>query len=114
MIKSGFESFVLSDEDCAEAIWVDDADDENVQPRPKFKVLRDARFAEFERVIRENYRARVVIVGRFDGVDAVQEWTESRKIKGGAVVGFHSNGFGHMGKYRARIVLKQVNEVNSP
>jgi hypothetical protein len=108
--KARFEYFALSDEGCAEAIWVDYADDVNVQPRPTFKLVRDEKFAEFERLIQTNHSVRAVVVGRFDGVDAVRRWTESRNSKDGAVVSFHSDGFGHMGEYRSRVVLKQVSE----
>jgi hypothetical protein len=62
-------------------------------------------------VQRGNTIISVTLIGRIDGVDEVKHWTESRRVKGGAVVGFRSNGFGHMGEYKARLVIIRVRAV---
>jgi hypothetical protein len=117
-VKGGFENFSLGEGGCG-AIWVDLADDKYVSPPPKFKLLRDANFAEFERLIKANSAAEVTVIGRLDGVDEVEAKTfvtDRRKHQDGtvsAVVGSGSTGFGHMGQYKARLVLKQVLTVAS-
>lgn len=116
-VKRGFENFSLAGGGCG-AIWVDFADDRYVNPRPKFKLVRDANFVEFERLVKASSAAEVILLGRLDGVDAVKTTThvsDRRKHKDGtvsAVVGWGSAGFGHMGEYKARLVLKQVLTVN--
>ena len=58
--------------------------------------------------------ADVVLLGRLDGVDEIQQGQtarEQQKHNDGsesAVVSFHSNGFGQMGQYKARLVLPRV------
>jgi hypothetical protein len=111
-ITAGFENFSLSEGTCG-AIWVDLPDDQYVHPRPKFKLLRDAKFVEFERLIKAKSSAKVVLVGRLDGVGRIEEKTYARNQKhedgtNSGVVGSTSTGFGHMGQYRARLVLKQL------
>jgi len=112
-VKSGFENFSLSEGDCG-PVWVDLADDKYVSPPPKFKLLRDDNFAEFERLIKANSTAKVTLIGRLDGVDEVKTKTyvrDQQKHRGGtvsAVVGSGSTGFGHLGQYKARLVVKQV------
>jgi hypothetical protein len=112
-VKSGFENFSLSEGGCG-AIWVDFADDRYVSPRPNFKLVRDAQFGEFERLIKASSTADVTLLGRLDGVDEVRTTTHvthQREEKDGtssAVVGHGSTGFGHMGQYKARLVVRQV------
>ena len=58
-----------------------------------------------------------MLIGRLDGVDEVSQWTDVRdrqKHKDGtvsAVISSGSSGFGHMGQYRARLVVEQVLDV---
>ena len=112
-MASRFEFFGLSDEVCC-AIWIDLAGDPYVFPRPRFKLSQDANFAEFERLIRKDQSAAVTLIGRLDGVDEIKSWTyvrSRRKNKDGSVsvvVGSRSSGFGQMGTYKARLVVKQV------
>jgi hypothetical protein len=116
-VKSGFENFSLSEGGCG-AIWVDFADDPYVSPRPKFKLVRDAKFGEFERLVKTSSSAEVTLLGRLDGVDEVKTTTHvthQPKHKNGsvsAIVGQGETGFGHMGQYNARLVLKQVLSVS--
>lgn len=112
-LKSGFENLSLSEGGCG-AIWVDFADDPNVSPRPKFKLVRDAKFDEFERLVNASSSAEVTLLGRLDGVDEVKtrtHVTHQQEGKDGtvsAIVGQESTGFGHMGQYTGRLVLAQV------
>lgn len=71
-VKRGFENFSLAGGGCG-AIWVDFADDRYVNPRPKFKLVRDANFVEFERLVKASSAAEVILLGRLDGVDAVKD-----------------------------------------
>jgi hypothetical protein len=113
VVNSGFENFSLAEGGCG-PIWVDFADDRYVSPGPKFKLVRDANLVEFEHLIKASSSADVTLVGRLDGVDEVKttRHVSSRRVhKDGtvsAVVGWRSSGFGHMGQYKARLVVKQV------
>ncbi len=113
IVNSGFENFSLSESGCG-PIWVDFADERFVSPEPKFKLVRDMTFLEFERRVKADSSAEVTLIGRLDGVDQIKTTTSvthKRKHKDGsvsAVVGTGSTGFGHMGEYKARLVLKRV------
>jgi len=117
-VKVGFEDFSLSEGGCGR-IWIDYADDKDISPHPKFKLVRDVNFSEFERLIRASSMAEVTLIGRLDGVDAIFAKTyvsNQRKHRDGtssADVRLGSNGFGHMGQFKARLVLKQVLTVAS-
>ena len=114
-VRFGFENFSLFEGDggCG-ATWVDLADDPHVNPKPEFELIRDAAFSEFERQVKAHSMAEVSILGRLDGVDQVTTTTHvrnRREHKDGtvsAVVAQESTGFGHLGQYKARVVLKQV------
>jgi hypothetical protein len=115
---SDFENFTLTDSDCG-SIWVDLPDDQSVRPSPNFKLVRNTHFTDFERLIKAKSAAKVGLIGRLDGVDVVKEQTyvrDRQKHEDGtlsAVVGRSSTGFGHMGQYKARLVLKRVLTVGS-
>jgi hypothetical protein len=110
---SEFEYLGLSDGECR-AVWIDYADDKRVRPKPSFQMVRDTKFAEFEYLILANKAAAVLLIGRLDAVDEIRQRSDVRKTgsKSG-VVSFHTNGFGHMGQYKARLVLQRVVDVAS-
>ena len=107
--RLSFEYFGLTDADCG-AIWLEFAD-QRIRPKPKFLLVKDEAEKRFSDTVQKN-TVRVTLVGRLDGVDEVKKWTESRPMKaGGSAVSFHSNGFGHMGQYKARLVIMRVKAV---
>jgi hypothetical protein len=81
--------------------------------------VRNERFTEFERLLSANKSATATLIGRLDGVDEVKQRTNvrhKRTAKDGtvsAVISSSSNGFGHMGQYKARLVLREVVEVKA-
>jgi hypothetical protein len=117
-VTVAFEYFGLSQGTCR-AIWLDFPDVEPVQPKPSFHLLRDENFAQFEKLLATKKTADVVLLGRLDGVDEIQKGTtvqrQEKHDDGGesAVVSFYSNGFGHLGQYKARLVLERVLTVES-
>jgi hypothetical protein len=118
VVNAGFEYLGLSDAGCG-GIWIDYADERGVVPRPNFTLVRNGKFTEFERLLSANKSATATLIGRLDGVDEVKQWTHvrhKRTAKDGtvsAVISSGSNGFGHMGQYKARIVLEEVVEVRA-
>jgi hypothetical protein len=112
-VDISFEYLALSQGTCR-AIWLDLPGVDPVHPDPSFQMLRDDNLAQFMKLLATRKTADVVLLGRLDGVDEIQQGQtvrEERKHKDGsesAVVGFHSNGFGHMGQYKARLVLQRV------
>ena len=113
-VTVGFETFSLYDGSCV-SIWIDYAGNPNITPAVHFKLVRDANFAEFERrLAKGNTSLKVTLIGRLDGVDEIREKTTIRERQTGSdgtlsgVVNRTSTGFGHMGQYKARLVLKQV------
>jgi hypothetical protein len=118
-VTVGFEYLALSQGACR-AIWLDLPDVDPVRPKPSFHLLRDENLVAFEKLLATKKTADVVLLGRLDGVDEIQQGStvrEPQEQKDGsesAVVSFHSNGFGHMGQYKARLVLERVLAVDSP
>jgi len=117
-IMSGFEFLTLADEGCG-PIWIDVAGDPNIQPIPDFRVKRDAKLAQLERMAWARSSERVTLIGRLDGVDSVtttenlRNYQNDGKGKASAVVELHTDGFGHMGAYRARLVLRRVAHISA-
>ena len=107
--RLGFEFFGLTDVGCG-PIWLDFAD-ESIRPTLKFRLVKDEPEKRFRAAVQKGNTSNVTLIGRIDGVDEVKHWTESRPVKGGVVAGFRSNGFGHMGQYKARLVIIRVRAV---
>ena len=105
----GFEFFGLTDVGCG-PIWLDFAD-ESIRPTLKFRLVKGEPEKRFRAAVQKGNTSNVTLIGRIDGVDEVKHWTESRPVKAGVVAGFRSNGFGHMGQYRARLVIIRVRAV---
>jgi hypothetical protein len=118
-VTVAFEYLALSQDTCR-AIWLDLPDVNSVQPKPSFHLLRDENFARFEKLLATKKTADVVLLGRLDGVDEIQKGTTVQRQgklddgSGSAVVSFTSNGFGHLGQYKTRLVLERVLSVESP
>ncbi len=107
-VKAAFEYFALPDATCG-AIWVDFANDNSVRPVPTFTLVEDANLKAFEQLMSKERMADVVLIGRLDGVDEIVQLTQVRgnqqQADGSksAVARFTTNGFGHLGSYRARL-----------
>jgi hypothetical protein len=106
--NGNMETTELIDSDCDKAILLRLPDDTEITPSPGFQLDRDKNFEEFwsranettypgligeclnGECVQLKYRVSVVAIGRFD---------LAKKL---------SYGFGHLGSYRRRFVLKQV------
>jgi len=115
-VRSWFEFFALVDSDCKDAIALDFPDDPLVKPKPDFKAEEDDAYMNLRRLVTEYTRyapalARATLVGRLDGVDELKPPVDDAPpgvIRGASR---SSNGFGHLGQYRARLVIMRVVEV---
>ena len=112
-----FEYYGIADSGCG-PIWVDNPDQKGISPRPNFKMTKNEYLKKLDRLISMNGAASVTVVGRLDGMDEVGRETvvsDPKTLDDGSTSGavsFRSNGFGHLGQYKARLVLKTVEEVN--
>jgi hypothetical protein len=115
--SEGFEYYGLSEKDCG-AIWLD-TPDEPFAPQTDFPFIWDNRAEELDNLMSKKQLALVTLVGRLDGVDEIEKRTSVRRQqteKDGsqsAIVSFGSNGFGHMGEYKARLIIHRVEQVAS-
>ncbi len=97
---------------------VDNPDHEGISPRPNFKTTKNEYLKKMDTLISINGAASVTVVGRLDGVDELKRKTvvtDRKTLNDGSTstsVIFRSNGFGHLGQYKARLVLKSVEEAN--
>jgi hypothetical protein len=116
-LESRFEYYAIADSGCG-PIWVDNPEQKGISPRPNFKMTKNEYLKKMDTLISINGATSVTVVGRLDGVDGLKRETvvtDPKTINDGstsAAVSFRSNGFGHLGQYRARLVLKSVEEVN--
>ena len=116
-LESPFEYYGIADSGCG-PIWVDNPDQKGISPRPNFKMTKKEYLKKMDRLISMNGPASVTVIGRLEGVDDVGRGTVVSDPKTpddgstSAAVGFRSNGFGHLGQYKARLVLKMVEEVS--
>jgi hypothetical protein len=115
-LKSRFEYLAISDSGCG-PIWVDYPDQAGIAPKPKFKLTKNDYLTKMDWLISIDGTASVTLVGRLDGVDEAKHETvvtDQKALKDGSassVVHFRANGFGHLGQFKARLVLKTVEEV---
>lgn len=113
----GFEYYRLSEKDCG-AIWLD-TPDEPFAPQTDFPFIRDNQAEELDNLMSEKQLAVVTLVGRLDGVDEIEKRTSVRGLKTetdesqSAMVSLGSNGFGHIGEYKARLIMHRVEQVAS-
>ena len=116
-LESRFEYYAIADSGCG-PIWVDTPEQKELSPRPNFKITKNENLKKTDALISISRAASVTVVGRLDGVDELKRntvVTDPKALKDGsraAAVSFRSNGFGHLGQYKARLVLKSVEEVN--
>jgi hypothetical protein len=111
LVHVAFERFVIMDT-CG-SIWLAFPEEPGISPLPNFKLSRSKTFDKFQRALATR-DVSATLVGRLDGVDEIKSGTSVRRVRSSRpgekayVVNHYSSGFGHMGQYRARLVIREV------
>lgn len=93
---------------CGRIIWALPAD-QDVRPKPRFKLVEDANLSKFKDGLsvlvpppsRTKGRVLATVEGRFDSIFRSQNGGKVRR----------PNGFGHLGLYESRFILHRVVDV---
>lgn len=122
-IVTGFEFFDIRGKECGQpinSITLSYPDDPRVKPAPSFSLQRDAEFKRFRPYLTQKvstkrkdgvrfecdrYEITAMILGRLDGVEKAGIIED----ESGKVIAVE--GFGHLNRYRARLVIQSVSEI---